>query len=134
MNGSLTNWKISPSPSEKNLPLPFCKSTQFWYPKNRFRHTQLNVCEKEEFPCFLYLIQIFTETSLITRVIVGSDSWAYYGACTNFLDLAFSSNYCWHKSQEVTSPSSLNERHFHFLATFMALTHCTLTILLLNGL
>ena len=57
-----------------------------------------------------------------------------YGACTNFLDLAFSSNYCWHKSQEVTSPSSLNERHFHFLATFMALTHCTLTILLHRGL
>ena len=22
-------------------------------------HTQLNVCEKEELPCFLYLIQIF---------------------------------------------------------------------------
>ena len=23
------------------------------------RHTQLNVCDREEFPCFLYLIQIF---------------------------------------------------------------------------
>ena len=23
------------------------------------KHTQLNVCEKEELPCFLYLIQIF---------------------------------------------------------------------------
>ena len=27
--------------------------------KNRLTHTQLNVCEKEELPCFLYLIQIF---------------------------------------------------------------------------
>ena len=27
--------------------------------KNRLKHTQLNVCEKEELPCFLYLIQIF---------------------------------------------------------------------------
>jgi hypothetical protein len=25
------------------------------------KHTQLNVCEKEELPCFLYLIQIFVE-------------------------------------------------------------------------
>ena len=31
----------------------------FGHPKNRCWHTQLNVCEKEEFPCFLYLIQIF---------------------------------------------------------------------------
>ena len=27
--------------------------------QNRLRHTQLNVREKEELPCFLYLIQIF---------------------------------------------------------------------------
>ena len=31
----------------------------FGHPKNRCWHTQLNVCEKEGFPCFLYLIQIF---------------------------------------------------------------------------
>ena len=31
----------------------------FGHPKNRCWHTQLNVCEKERFPCFLYLIQIF---------------------------------------------------------------------------
>ena len=31
----------------------------FGHSKNRCRHTQLNVCEKEELPCFLYLIQIF---------------------------------------------------------------------------
>ena len=24
-----------------------------------YKHTQLNVCEKEELPCFLYLLQIF---------------------------------------------------------------------------
>ena len=29
--------------------------------QNRLRHTQLNVCEKEKLPCFLYLIQIFTK-------------------------------------------------------------------------
>ena len=33
----------------------------FGHPKNRCWHTQLNVCEKEEFPCFLYLIQIFAQ-------------------------------------------------------------------------
>ena len=31
----------------------------FGHPKNRCWHTQLNVCEKEGFSCFLYLIQIF---------------------------------------------------------------------------
>ena len=31
----------------------------FQHPKIRCWHTQLNVCEKEEFQCFLYLIQIF---------------------------------------------------------------------------
>ena len=31
----------------------------FRHPKIRCWHTQLNVCEKEEFQCFLYLIQIF---------------------------------------------------------------------------
>ena len=34
-------------------------SQDFWHPKNRCWHTQLNVCEKEELQCFLYLIQIF---------------------------------------------------------------------------
>ena len=29
--------------------------------QNRLRHTQLNACEKEKLPCFLYLIQIFTK-------------------------------------------------------------------------
>ena len=29
--------------------------------KNKLTHTQLNVCEKEELPCFLYLIQIFDD-------------------------------------------------------------------------
>ena len=33
----------------------------FGHPKNRCWHTQLNVCEKEGFPCFLYLIQIFAK-------------------------------------------------------------------------
>ena len=33
----------------------------FGHPKNRCWHTQLNVCEKEGFPCFLYLIQIFVD-------------------------------------------------------------------------
>ena len=32
----------------------FCQLTGLWTFKNR-----LNVCEKEELPCFLYLIQIF---------------------------------------------------------------------------
>ena len=39
--------------------------------KNRLTHTQLNVCEKEELPCFLYLIQIFAcgeEESLEKKV------------------------------------------------------------------
>ena len=31
----------------------------YGHPKNRCWHTQLNVCEKEGFQCFLYLIQIF---------------------------------------------------------------------------
>ena len=31
----------------------------FGHPKNRYWHTQLTLCEKEGFPCFLYLIQIF---------------------------------------------------------------------------
>ena len=31
----------------------------FGHAKNRCWHTQLNVCEKEEFSCFIYLIQIF---------------------------------------------------------------------------
>ena len=30
-----------------------------WTSKNRLKHTQLNVYEKKELPCFLYLIQIF---------------------------------------------------------------------------
>ena len=34
----------------------------YGHPKNRFWHTQLNVCEKEGFLCFLYLIQIFGYT------------------------------------------------------------------------
>ena len=29
--------------------------------QNRLCHTQLNVCEKKELPCFLYLIQIFRQ-------------------------------------------------------------------------
>ena len=33
----------------------------FGHPKNRCWHTQLNVDEKEGFPCFLYLIQIFAK-------------------------------------------------------------------------
>ena len=33
--------------------------------------------------------------------------------------------YFWCLSLEVNSRSSLNERHFHFLATFMAVAHCT---------
>ena len=28
MNGSWTNWKVSPSPSEKNLPLPTTMSVE----------------------------------------------------------------------------------------------------------
>ena len=28
-------------------------------------HTQLNVCEKEELPCFLYLIQIFGVSTIL---------------------------------------------------------------------
>ena len=28
----------------------------------KLKHTQWNVCEKEELPCFLYLIQIFAST------------------------------------------------------------------------
>ena len=36
-----------------------CHLTGLWTFKNRLKHTQLNVCEKEELPCFLYLIQIF---------------------------------------------------------------------------
>ena len=39
-------FKLCPAISQDFGPL-FCK------------HTQLNVCEKEELPCFLYLIQIF---------------------------------------------------------------------------
>ena len=31
------------------------------------RHTQLNVCEKEELPCFLYLIQIFAQGQTCLR-------------------------------------------------------------------
>ena len=34
----------------------------FGHPKNRCWHTQLNLCEKEELPCFLYLIQIFASS------------------------------------------------------------------------
>ena len=32
-----------------------------------YKHTQLNVCEKEELPCFLYLIQIFVFTVFRTK-------------------------------------------------------------------
>ena len=32
---------------------------KFLLPQKSLRHTQLNVCEKEELPYFLYLIQIF---------------------------------------------------------------------------
>ena len=31
------------------------------------KHTQLNVCEKEELPCFLYLIQIFAPDQWLTK-------------------------------------------------------------------
>ena len=34
-------------------------------------HTQLNVCEKEEFPCFLYLIQIFVTDLLAAKTARG---------------------------------------------------------------
>ena len=45
----------------------------FWHPKNRCWHTQLNVCEKEELPCFLYLIQIFdTYLSIISWLFLES--------------------------------------------------------------
>ena len=32
--------------------------------KNRLKHTQLNICEKEELPCFLYLIHIYLNRAL----------------------------------------------------------------------
>ena len=48
--------------SWNKIELHIFKSSAIWqdfgHPKNRCRHTQLNVCEKEEFSCFLYLIQI----------------------------------------------------------------------------
>jgi hypothetical protein len=43
----------------------------FGHPKNRRWHTQLNVCEKEGFPCFLYLIQIFALDSKCTFTTFG---------------------------------------------------------------
>ena len=36
-------------------------------------HTQLNVCEKEELPCFLYLIQIFGSNHYLTERL-----WQYH--------------------------------------------------------
>ena len=39
----------------------------FWAQNTRLRHTQLNVCEEEELPCFLYLIQIFRKNAVQTR-------------------------------------------------------------------
>ena len=47
-----------------------CHLTGLWTFRNGplyYKHTQLNVCEKEELPCFLYLIQIFGAKSLKER-------------------------------------------------------------------
>ena len=50
----------------------------FGHPKNRCRHTQLNLCEKEELPCFLYLIQIFVMNwTEITFVLWAENYFAY---------------------------------------------------------
>ena len=44
-----------------------CHLTGFWT-SNRCWHTKLNVCEKEGFACFLYLIQIFGILNRVIRV------------------------------------------------------------------
>ena len=36
--------------------LPSDRTLDFGYPKNRCWHTQLNICEKEEFSGFLYYL------------------------------------------------------------------------------
>ena len=55
----------------------------FGHPKNRCWHTQLNVCEKEGFPCFLYLIQIF-EGDLLHE-LTGFYGLKTYGDLTEIL-------------------------------------------------
>ena len=41
-----------------------CHLTGLWTFKNKLKHTQLNVCEKEELSCFLYLIQMYLNRAL----------------------------------------------------------------------
>ena len=36
-----------------------CYLIGLWTFINKLKHTQLNICEKEELPCFQYLIRIF---------------------------------------------------------------------------
>ena len=58
------------------------------------KHTQLNVCEKEELPCFLYLIQIFGAqgTSSIIDVITEIVDSKYI-ICIMYIEVCVSANF-----------------------------------------